>query len=157
MVIVEVEGKTVRLGSVRDQIYSLEDEQGWQYHWNVTEGLRLAQSRGGLLLFSPAEHDITLEVIRSAYIGLNELYALTTDLSRPLLFVRLNGQSQLADGWHRLFRAVVTGASCLPAYVLTEAESEAILVFRFPPGQGLDWGQEQSVAATSDLEERRAS
>ena len=155
MVVVEIAGRLVRLGSLLDQVYSLEDEQGWQHHWNVTEGLRLAEFRGGLTFFAPAEHGITVEEIHTAYVGLNERHAMTTDLSRPLLFVTLRGRTQLADGWHRLYKAVVTGNQLLTAYVLTEAESEAVMVLRLPPGKGVDWGQEE--ADVLDATRRRAA
>jgi hypothetical protein len=138
---VEINGRPVVLGSLMDQIYSLEDEAGVQYHWNVSEGMRHAQRRGGLGVFLPLEAGVTVEQIRLAYLGMDESYALTTDVNRPLLFLTLHGKTQLADGWHRLFKAVVTGVECLPCYVLTEAETESILWLKLPPGQGLDWGQ----------------
>lgn len=143
MVIVEIGGSLVTFASLLDQIYSLEDVQGWHHHYNVTAGLRLAESRGGLTFFSPSEHSITVETIRAAYVDLDVRHALTTDLSRPLLFVTLRGKSQLADGWHRLYKAVVTGQRLLPAYALTERESESILALRLPPGKGIDWGQNE--------------
>jgi hypothetical protein len=149
MVIVEMNGQLVRIGSLLDQIYSLEDEKGWQHHWNVTEGMRIAAARGGLTYFSPTEYDVTVEEIHRVYQDLNIAHALTTNLTRPILFVMLNGHMQLADGWHRLYKAVVTKANRLPAYILSEEESEKILMFRLPPGGGLDWGQ-QSHNRTGD-------
>lgn len=137
----EINGRPVALGSFTDQIYSLQDEHDVQYHYNVSEGMRLAQQRGSLGVFLPLEAGVTVEQIRLAYVDMDESYALTTDLTRPLLFLTLHGKTQLADGWHRLFRAVVTGVECLPCYVLTEKETESILWLTLPPGQGLDWGQ----------------
>ncbi len=129
------------MGSLSDQIYSLEDEQGWQYHWNVTRGMELAQVCSSLTFFYPEEEGLTVEVLRLAYVGLDESYALTTDVTRPLLFLHLHGKMQLVDGWHRLFKAVTLGIPCLPAYVLSEEEAETILMLKLPPGAGLNWGQ----------------
>ena len=97
-------GYVLRLGSSEDQVYSLEDAASWQWHWNVTEGLRLAQARGEVLTFSPRAWGITVEHLWERYPALDAAYAPTTDLKRPLLFVPHQGTAQLIDGWHRLVR-----------------------------------------------------
>ncbi|SRR5712691_1468317 len=73
---------------------------------------------GGLSLFTPM-------------LGFDRAYALTTDLSTPVLVATLEGKEGqafplLIDGTHRLFHAYATDVAELPAYVLTVEESRAI-------------------------------
>lgn len=121
--------------SFRDEVYHMTDADGSTYQWNVALGRQLAQKRGKVIAFYPAEFGITTEHIRGRYPELDEAYAMTCPLARPLLFVPFKGVSQLIDGWHRLFKAVVLGVLELPAYLLTEQEAEAALIGRTPPGQ----------------------
>ncbi|MES2464663.1 MAG: hypothetical protein V4671_29220 [Armatimonadota bacterium] len=127
----------LKVGNLGDQVYSFEDEDGWQYHWNVSEGMRLAKARGELLTFSPREHGITLGEIERRYPELDVEHALHADLSEPLLFVPFNGKSQLADGWHRMYKAVLTGRDELLVYHLTQEEADSCLLCVLPPGRGL--------------------
>ena len=65
--------------------------------------------------------------------GFNREYAMTTDLSEPLIVATLrtsdHGHSPLLiDGTHRLYRAFREGLSELPAYVLDERETQAIRI-----------------------------
>jgi hypothetical protein len=58
-------------------------------------------------------------------------YAMTTDLSEPLLVAALRSEEGeefplLIDGTHRLYRAFVEGVNELPAYLLSIEESLAI-------------------------------
>jgi hypothetical protein len=62
-------------------------------------------------------------------------YAMTTDLSRPLLLATLptgDGASGhlLIDGCHRLFHAWITGRATLTAHELDRAETDRILLRR---------------------------
>lgn len=139
--IVRADGATLQIPNLTDQIYSMEDDTGWQYHWSVSEALRYAQTRGELFTVSLSEMGITTERIRAQYDGMDEEYALTTDLTRPLLFVPFGEQHQLIDGWNRLFKASVLGVDELLAYFLTQEEADACLVCKLPPGRGIDWGQ----------------
>ena len=91
----------IHVGNLSDQVYSMEDEEGWQYLWSVNEGLRLGVLNDRLRVFSLSEAGITPERILKQYPDLDEVYALNTDLSRPLLFVAFKGKDQLIDGWHR--------------------------------------------------------
>ena len=52
----------------------------------------------------------------------------TTDVSRPILLAPLPGTTSVLpiDGWHRIARAVQLDLAELQAYVLTEAESDAV-------------------------------
>lgn len=137
----------VSLGSPFDQVYSLEDLDGWQYYWSVAEATRRAKASDPLFTISLSEIGITCDFIRSQYDGLDEAHAMTTCLMRPLLFVPHKGQVQLIDGWHRLFKAATLGVDILPAWMLSEEDGAASLVIQLPPGHGLDWGQGQQQAA----------
>jgi hypothetical protein len=58
-------------------------------------------------------------------------YAMTTDLSRPVILARLETEDRLGnpiliDGCHRLYHANVRGVIDLPAYQLTVAETRII-------------------------------
>jgi hypothetical protein len=140
--IVREDGSVLQFQSLTDQVYSLEDEQdGAQYHWSVSEALRRAQVRGQLYTVSLCACGITLEKVRALYVGLDETYALTTELTRPLLFVPFKGKDQLIDGWHRVAHALLAGVDVLPACFLTQEEADACLVCKLPPGKGIDWGQ----------------
>ena len=125
------------VGTLGDQVFSFEDEDGWQYHWNVTEGMRLAKDRGELLAFSPEENGITVQEIEKRYPELDVNHALKSDLTKPLLFLPFKGKSQLVDGWHRLYLAVLTGWEELDVYQLTQEEADACLLCVLPPGRGL--------------------
>jgi hypothetical protein len=144
--IVRSDGAVLKIRSLSDQVYSMEDEAGWQWHWSVSEGRRLAEARGELCTVSLAEMGVNVDFIRRQYDGLDEAYALTTDLSRPLLFVPFRDKCRLIDGWHRLFKAAFLDVDVLPAYFLTQEEADAILVCKLPPGQGVDWGQKRAPA-----------
>lgn len=136
----------IRVGNLSNQVYSMKDEKGWQYLWSVNEGLRLGMQNDRLRVFSLSEAGITPERILSQYPDIEEVYALNTDLSSPLLFVAFNGMDQLADGWHRLLKAALSGVDELYAYFLTPEESNACLSGKFPPGQGLDWEEPEHEA-----------
>ena len=137
------DGAEVFLGSLLDQVYSFEDDDGTQYHWSVAEASRRALLRGQYWTVSLSEIGLTCASIRARYQDLDEAHALTRDLSKPLLFVPFGGSHQLIDGWHRLFKAAATGVDVLPALVLSQEDADASLIVRLAPGHGLDWGQAQ--------------
>lgn len=65
--------------------------------------------------------------------GFDRDYAMTTDLAEPLIVATLrtsdHGRSPLLiDGTHRLYRAFREGLAELPAFVLDEAETQAIRI-----------------------------
>lgn len=138
---VREDGTVLDMGSLSDQVYSMEDEEGWQYHWSVTAALQLGKQHDRLRVFSLSDADITPERILSQYPDLDEVYALNTDISRPLLFVMFKGKDQLIDGWHRLYKAALMGVDDLLAYFLTQEQADLCLVCKLPPGEGWDWGQ----------------
>ena len=142
MKILRPDGVEVFIGSLFDQVYSMEDSDGWQYHWSVSEATNRAHLRGELVTISLSEMGLTCAIIRNQYQGLDEKHALTKDLRVPLLFVPFGDSHQLIDGWHRLFKAAATGVDVLPACCLSQKDADASLIVKLPPGQGLDWGQE---------------
>jgi hypothetical protein len=63
--------------------------------------------------------------------GLDRLYAMSTDLTRPVILGRVRvgaipAAALLIDGVHRLYHAWRQGVPQLPAYVLTTHETRAI-------------------------------
>ena len=114
----------------------------------------MAEQTGHLFRFRPADFGISLALVKAQYPGMDADYALTTDLTRPLLltlFARHKAEDeepntlQLLDGWHRLFKALLTGVETLPAYLLTQEQADAVLFGKLPPGEGIDIGQEKDA------------
>ena len=118
-----------------DQVFTFTDATGTEWHWNASLGYRLIeQAPREVLEFYPSDSGIDMAHLRQRYPSLNEEYAKTVDLSRPILFLPLHdGTSVLIDGWHRLSRAVMEGIPCLLCYELTPQEAEQVLVVKIPP------------------------
>jgi hypothetical protein len=75
-------------------------------------------------------------------------YAMTTDLSRPLLLAtvpRVSGEpyALLIDGTHRIYKAWREGVPELAAHELTEQETAAIVLRR--PGQSTRSARQHSI------------
>ena len=139
-------GQELTIENLFDEVFSTEDLQGTQYHWNVTQGRAIAEKRGVVHTVSLSQMGVTIERIREQYDGMNEFYALTTDLTKPLLFVPLKGEDQLVDGWNRLFHAAFLGVDELPALILTQEEADRCLMCTLPPEHGIDWGQKSRAS-----------
>jgi hypothetical protein len=137
------------LDSLYDETFSLEEPTGAQHHWNVTKARKMAEHWCRRQDFVVAGQ-VSPESLHEGYADLDEAYALSTDLSKPLLFVTLNGEAQLIDGWHRLLKAVITGVPVLPCYVLSEDQADSCLIVKLPPGRGVDWGQHKGVDDDGD-------
>ena len=133
----------MQVGDLSDQAFCLTDEEGWQHWWNVTQGLRLGMKNHLPQVFSLSQAEITPESILKHNSEIDETYAITTDLTKPLLFVPFKGKDQLIDGWHRLMKAALMGQDDLSGYFLTQKEADACLIMRFPPGQGIEWTDEE--------------
>jgi hypothetical protein len=76
-------------------------------------------------------HRSAVNLIGPAPGAVDRLYALRTDLTRPVLLgrVSVNGSppaALLIDGVHRLYRAWREGAPRLPAYLLTAEETRRV-------------------------------
>jgi hypothetical protein len=121
--------------NLSDQVFTFTDATGTEWHWNASKGYRLIeQSPRPSLEFWPSDHGIDLAHLHHRYPDLDEQYARTVDLSKPILFVPFEGgTSVLVDGWHRLARCVMEGIPCLPCYELTPQEAEQVLVMKIPP------------------------
>lgn len=122
-----------------DQVYSFEDMQGTEWHWNASLGMRLIELvPRETKLFYPSDHGIDLAHLRKRYPDIDESYAAKADLSRPILFVPFHdGTSVLVDGWHRLWRAVSEQVEFLPFYELTPEEANVCLIAQLPAGKGV--------------------
>lgn len=60
--------------------------------------------------------------------GIDREYAMTTDLSVPLIAATFEGGGiQVIDGYHRFYRAYKEGVESLPLHVLSEAETRQIM------------------------------
>ena len=121
--------------NLSDQVFTFTDATGTEWHWNASLGYRLIeQTPRPPMEFYPSDCGIDMAHLRERYPDLDEEYAKTVDLSRPILFVPFyDGTSVLCDGWHRLARAVMEGISCLPCYQLTPEEAEQVLILKIPP------------------------
>ena len=135
--------------SLSDESFTMNDVDGWQYHWNVTRARALAEHSGQVFRFRPADFGLTLAMVKQQYPDIDAEYAMTTDITRPLLltlFQRHNAEDdepntlQLLDGWHRLYKAMVISVEVLPAYMLTAEKSELVLFAKLPPGKGINIG-----------------
>ncbi len=59
----------------------------------------------------------------------NKEYAMTTDLSQPLVLVQLcPGKDKLIDGNHRLYKAKQLGIRTLSAYYLTPEQHQKYVI-----------------------------
>lgn len=143
------------VGSLSDPVYSYEDETGRQFHWNVNAALAFAQARNAVYTISLSDMGVTIDTVRKQYHGLDEAHALTTDLSRPLLFVPIGEKVWLIDGWHRVAKALLAGVDMLFAYFLTQEEADACLLLTLPPGEGLNWGQDDTEMQSAPSGNRR--
>lgn len=132
----------MRLGASAQEVAVVEMSDDSQLFWNVTQGYCLARARGGLCSFAPQQAGHSATDVLLAYENLDIAYALSTDLSRPVLFVTYRGKRYLADGWHRMYRALTQNVPRLSAYVLTEQETEAILLLHLSPGEEFPWDSE---------------
>lgn len=96
--------------------------------WNVTKALELIGNRN-----EPHDPDDKITVHGNpALVGMmgmiriDDEYAKTVDLSRPIIFTRLwemeGAPGILIDGWHRVHRAIQENVHTLPFYLLTKEE-----------------------------------
>ncbi|MBB6053954.1 hypothetical protein [Armatimonas rosea] len=121
--------------NLSDQVFTFTDATGTEWHWNASKGYRLIeQAPREALELHPSDHGIDLVHLRHRYPDLDEQYARTVDLSKPILFLPFHdGTSVLIDGWHRLARCVMEGIPFLPCYELTPQEAQQVLVMKIPP------------------------
>jgi hypothetical protein len=75
-------------------------------------------------------HPHTISLVGPTRAGLDRAYAMTTDLTVPVIVAQLNPGGQpaplLIDGVHRLYHAWRDGEPRLPAYLLSVAETQQV-------------------------------
>lgn len=119
------------------QVYEFRDgTDGKTYRWNATAGRRLAETRGA-----------TIEVVYLKEAGLTAgtLQDFAPDLDWrkvrmlpgeallvPLLWVPHKAAHVCIDGRHGIAKAIREGYPCLPAYLLTQEEADAIRMAEAP-------------------------
>jgi hypothetical protein len=120
---------------ITDQVFQFNDESGTEWHWNASQGMRIVLAAGREPeAFYPGDSGLDEAQIRRQYPDIDEAYALTTDLTKPILFIPFHdGTHVLIDGWNRLLHAVLKGVPFLLCYTLTEAERDRVLVLKIPP------------------------
>ena len=96
------------------QIYEFQDaETGLTYHWNATEGRRLAMERGAKpFTVNLAEAGITLKNVLDFAPELDTERAKKMNwgaLMIPILFVPHGRKHVCIDGWHRIYKALYDG------------------------------------------------
>src|SRR5262249_14340642 len=91
---------------------------GWYFVWCI---------EGETVDFDLVTAGIDRAHVQERYPDLDWEYAKTRDLEHPLLFVPWKGRHLLVDGWHRLAKAVLDGVTELPAFVLSENETDCIV------------------------------
>jgi hypothetical protein len=115
------------------QVYEFTDsETSLTYHWNATEGRRLAMERGARpFTVNLAEAGITLKNILDFAPELDVEKAKRMNwgaLLVPILFVPHGHKHVCIDGWHRIYKALHDGLQVLPALLLTQKEAGQILL-----------------------------
>ena len=135
------DGTWIEIGEGGDQIYTWNAPSGEQWHWSIVAATAFAHARNEIRSISLADMDMTLGLLLRLYPDINVEYALTTDVSQPLLFVPLEEKVRLIDGSHRVCKALLTGIDILPAYFLTQEEADQSLVARLPRFAGVEWNQ----------------
>lgn len=149
--LVRRDGHLLNLGTRTDQVYYYKTDEGWQYHWAIAEATKRAEAYGELSTVSLSDAEMTVELVRAMNRDLDEAYALSTNLLKPLIFVPFQleeGEAStgeratvhvLIDGWHRVFKAASIGVDILPCYVLSQEDADACLIIKLPPHEGLSW------------------
>ena len=96
----KADGTFVEIGEPGDQIYTWDAPGGEQWHWSILAATAFAQARNEVVVISLAEMEITAPMLLHLYPDIDPAYALTTDLSRPLLFAPIGDKVRLIDGSH---------------------------------------------------------
>lgn len=133
----KTDGTFVEIGEPGDQIYTWDAPDKTQWYWSILAATAFAQARNEVVVISLAEMEITAPMLLHLYPDIDPAYALTTDLSQPLLFAPIGDKVRLIDGSHRVLKALFQRMDELPAYFLTSEESEASLIARLPAITGM--------------------
>ena len=133
----KADGTFVEIGAPGDQIYTWDAPDKTQWYWSILAATAFAQARNEVVVISLAEMEITAPMLLHLYPDIDPVYALTTDLSQPLLFAPIGDKVRLIDGSHRVLKALFNRVDELPAYFLTPEESDASLIARLPAIPGM--------------------
>ncbi|CRK55450.1 hypothetical protein [Alloactinosynnema sp. L-07] len=117
------------------------------FRWCITRAAELIAADPSAADFTPAAGIVGLEqflpltpdppdTIRLIRVLVDTEYAMTTDLSRPVLVASLEHHGDqlgavVIDGWHRVYRALREGRTHLPALVL-RADTERAARIPYP-------------------------
>src|SRR5260370_23939587 len=121
-----VRERRIHLRAFRLQSYEHTDEHGTTRAWDVTQGIQIASDGRPTVPLNLEQLGLTAERIETLYEGIDREYAMTTDLSEPLLVIPFFDAILVIDGWHRLLSAASRGVRELPALFLTQKEADAI-------------------------------
>ena len=130
---------TVALPNLNHLTFVHEAPDGRVRAWDVTAAGQIVADGRKPGRFSLKDYRVTLEFILEHYEGIDEAYARTRDLSKPLIAVPQEERLLIIDGWHRLLRAVLEEVEELPLHLLTQEEADAALWLELPPGAGVQW------------------
>ena len=111
-----------------------EDLFGHTYLWNVGHAAHIVTTstrpQSPLVL---AEYDITEELCRQWRPDMDEERAMCLDLTVPHIVAALEDRTVILCCWMRLFKAVRTEVTELPAYWLNAEDAEGCLVYHLTP------------------------
>jgi hypothetical protein len=91
--------------------------------WDIQKAKELVKDREPDGTVSPNNLDAWGDAI---YI--DKEYAMTVDLSRPLIVAHIAGDYLLIDGWHRMYRARQEGVEQLKAHLLSEDDEAKVRI-----------------------------
>jgi hypothetical protein len=91
-------------GLLAEESFSFTDNNSIEWTWAVTRAREYAASIRDVALFTYSQYGIDEAMVVQQYPSLDKNYAMTTDLSIPVLLVLFQSKLLCIDGWHRLVR-----------------------------------------------------
>ncbi|MGI5281727.1 hypothetical protein ACQEVF_59300 [Nonomuraea polychroma] len=100
------------------------------YAWNINLAEDIVQGRGPDYVRADETGPLFL-------VHINEDYAATVDLTKPLIVAPIPDAGNLViDGWHRIWKARKTGVETLPAHLLAPEEEYRVRIHGGDKGPG---------------------
>lgn len=99
-------------------------ENGLMTYWNVTLALQMVKYR------QPNGDAPVKEQLHAMSDDINHDYAMSRDLSIPLIAVTVPGGHIVIDGWHRIYKANKLGIEALLCHLFDEEESKCLLIYQ---------------------------
>ncbi|WP_433426237.1 hypothetical protein ACQP1V_43070 (plasmid) [Microtetraspora malaysiensis] len=100
------------------------------YAWNINLAEDIVQGR-------EPDHIRVDEAGPLFFVRIDEAYAATVDLTKPLILAPFADCGNLViDGWHRIWKARRDGVETLPAHLLTPEEEYRVRIYGGDKGQG---------------------